>query len=52
MIAHYKPNRKTNLVGVRLQEIDFEFLRKMADKHGVSISEQLRRIIKKNREDK
>ena len=36
-------------IHVRLQDLDFEFLRKMAKKHKVSISEQLRRIIKKER---
>ena len=33
-------------INFRLTEIDFEFLRKMSIKHKITISEQLRRIIK------
>ena len=51
MSAHYiKDNvRKRRLAGVRLQEIDFEYLRKMSEKHNITISEQLRKIIKNSR---
>ena len=51
MNAHYKEKhiRKSHLVAVRLQDLDFAYLDKMAKKHRITISEQLRRIIRKGR---
>ena len=37
---------KNKLIAFRLTDLDFEFLRKMSIKHGISVSKQLRRIIK------
>ena len=37
---------KTKFIGFRLQELDFEYLRKMAIKNKITVSDMIRTILK------